>query len=458
VLARSLESIGAGRGSSTGRSQSLPSGRGPFSGRSAEAVNLLVSGRPPRVGMVDLTPKQAEVVVLMASTVGLASPTSLHSLQVSPQAFAGRLAGAIDEHAVKPALAHGHLPGNQAPTLVGTTSTAAPTSSGPSRDASDPALLVDHPGRGSSGNALSASDAETQLCSRLPPEMVLRFSDIELVECISHGEFAVVHRGLLRSSHRDIVVKTLQRKDCLDDDQAAAELRAEICTIAELCHPRLVTFVGACLEPSCIALVTELAPGGNLHQALHVRRRQLARHERFQLATELLEGVRYLHTRTPPVAHLDLKSMNLVLDAEGRHLQICDFGLARTLGNVGDGCDRPPSRGGSPRYMAPECYDADLGAITEKADVWSSGCILIELFGGGLPYSECSNVQQILKIMLVHRSGPSIPQQIEASVRGIVSSMLAFDAPDRLAIAQVLLRLQAVATSTENKSRFLWIP
>jgi len=99
VLARSLESIGAGRGSSTGRSQSLPSGRGPFSGRSAEAVNLLVSGRPPRVGMVDLTPKQAEVVVLMASTVGLASPTSLHSLQVSPQAFAGRLAGAIDEHA-----------------------------------------------------------------------------------------------------------------------------------------------------------------------------------------------------------------------------------------------------------------------------------------------------------------------------------------------------------------------
>merc|ERR1719460_1156987 len=125
------------------------------------------------------------------------------------------------------------------------------------------------------------------------------------------------------------------------DENAAAELIAEISVIAELSHPRVVTFIGACLDPPRLALVTELAPGGNLHQALHVRHRHLARHERFQLATELLEGVRYLHARSPPIAHLDLKSMNLVLDEEGEHLQICDFGLARVLK------ERPQRAGGS---------------------------------------------------------------------------------------------------------------
>merc|ERR1712176_106912 len=170
------------------------------------------------------------------------------------------------------------------------------------------------------------------------------------------------------------------------------------------------------------------------------------------------EGVRYLHAQHPVVAHLDLKSTNPVLDAEGQHLRICDFGLARRLGTVGDPCERPPSRGGSPRYMAPEAYDSNLGPLTEKADVWSSGCTLIEIFGSSLPYAECSNVQQILKIMLVHRCGPSIPTSIEANVRGAIACTLAFDAQERLAIPQVLLLLQTAASSIENKSRFLWIP
>lgn len=307
---------------------------------------------------------------------------------------------------------------------------------------------------------------------RLPRSKVLNFSDCELGECMSHGEFALVHRGSLHipgEAPKDVVLKMLHWKDCMYDEQAAAELLSEISLIAELSHPRLVAFVGACLEsPSRggqLALVTELALGGNLHHALHVRKRQLSRRERFQLSTELLEGVRYLHARQPAIAHLDLKSMNLLLDREGQHLQICDFGLARKIpppraGGSEDGKQQrpPPNRGGSPRYMAPECYDSEIGPITEKADVWSSGCILIEIFGTCLPYASCSNVQQILKNMLVHHCGPAIPDCVEASVRNVITCTLAFEARDRQAIAQVLLQLQTLASSAENKSRFLWIP
>jgi serine/threonine protein kinase len=210
--------------------------------------------------------------------------------------------------------------------------------------------------------------------------------------------------------------------------------------MSELSHPRIVPFVGACLESDRVALVTGLAQGGNLHRALHLDRRRFDLCGRLQLSLDLLEGVAYLHCRKPPVIHLDLKSMNLVLDAEGRRLQICDFGLARKLRSCSAGCHDASyaNVGGSPRYMPPECYDGSLGPPTEKSDVWSAGCVLVEIFGSCFPYAECSNVQQILKTMLVHRRGPTVPDSVQPPVREAIAGMLAFEAQRRSPIVQVL--------------------
>jgi serine/threonine protein kinase len=202
-----------------------------------------------------------------------------------------------------------------------------------------------------------------------------------------------------------------------------------------------------------VALVTLLAPGGNLHRALHVQQRQLAPREQLRLSLDLMEGVAHLHSRQPPVVHLDLKSMNLVLDAEGQRIQLCDFGLARRLGEPGGragACDGPCSEG-SPRYMAPERYDSGLGPTTEKADVWSSACVLIEIFGGGLPHAECSNAQQILKALLVHRRGPSVPASAGAPVQSTIAGALAFEASERPTAAQVLAQLLALEDARKRR-------
>lgn len=427
--------------------------------RMALACRSLVEGEPSRMGHVDLTREQASVVLLYAGSCGLLPAGGPKVVLATPR---GRQEAEESQTPVKAGC--GCLVAS-GPTLVGTASTAVPSSSslGPSRNASDPALLH-HQSVGQQQLAHPVlprlSDAATALAlgRRLSQEQVLRLPDIELGECISRGEFAVVHRGSLWG--KEVVVKALHSGS---SSGSAAELLAEICVAAELSHPRIVTFVGACLEPARIALVTELAPGGNLHQALHVRQRRFSRVECFRLSSELLEGVLYLHSQQPIIAHLDIKSMNLVLDAEGQHLQICDFGLARALSTSSgatpsDPRERPPSRAGSPRYMAPECYDSNLGTVTEKADVWSSACVLIEIFGGKLPYAECANVQQILKAMLVHRSGPCIPSSIEAPVRSVATMMLAFEAPQRPPVSRVLPQIQAIAVShgKEDTSHFMW--
>lgn len=355
------------------------------------------------------------------------------------------------------------------PTLVGTASTAAPSSKSPSRQASDVALLAAAEG----GAAASSAPGSTVAQSSESPEALvqcgsintLSFAELELGELLSRGELTVVHKGLFRG--RGVVVKVLQQQAALDHPEAADDLMAELRLVAQLGHPCIVPLVGASLDSS-LAMVTELAPGGNLHHAIHVRKREYSREERFKLATDLLQGVRYLHEREPPIVHLDLKSMNLVLDADGMHLRICDFGLARTLTGTDDGASATgrdsstsgASRGGSPRYMAPECYDVAMGPLTEKTDVWSSGCILIEIFGCCQPYAECSNVHQILKIMLVSQVPPTIPAEIEDNVRSVIASALQIEAKDRTAVDQILLTIQIAASRpTDSKTgRLQWIP
>lgn len=444
-------------------------------GTAYDLASRLLGGKPSRLVTLDLTPEQAAVLLLYAERAGVGPVVGGQAAldKAVASASSGRQFVAVSQDA------NTGVGSNAAPNsalcgapLLGTVSTTTSTSAGPSRNSSDPNLRRGAPLCGSTRSCSTIPDATVcELRGGLPPDKCVDFADIDFGECISRGEMTLVYKATLCSSRQEVVVKMLHSTERAVDGSAAEDLRAEINIISKLSHPRLVVFVGACLQPSRVALVTKFALGGNLHQALHVQRRQFARGERFNLAEELLEGVQYLHSRTPPIAHLDLKSLNLLLDAEGRHLQICDFGLARELCGTSssDACNgprigasegacssfsKPPTRGGSPRYMAPECYDAVLGPVSEKADVWAAGCILIEVFGDCLPYAECSNVQQILKNMLVHRCGPLVPSTIEAPVRAVVSNALAFEAAQRLAIGQVLAQLQRAAGG--NKPRLAW--
>ncbi|CAE7303970.1 unnamed protein product [Symbiodinium pilosum] len=138
---------------------------------------------------------------------------------------------------------------------------------------------------------------------------------------------------------------------------------------------------------------TRFMPGGSLHHLLHKARTPLTLGTQSKMAIQVCEGVDFLHGHSPPVVHRDLKSLNIVLDRI-YNAKICDFGLTQSMEKTHITL-KEGGNGGSPRYMAPECYDCK-GKITEKVDVWALGCILVEVFGGPLPYDDCQNIQQIV--------------------------------------------------------------
>lgn len=82
---------------------------------------------------------------------------------------------------------------------------------------------------------------------------------------------------------------------------------------------------------------------------------------------QLCELLCYLHKRTPPLLHLDLKPDNLLI-YEGK-VYLVDFGSALRKG-ANDG--RTPLTG-TPGYAAPECYQGEADA---RSDIYSAGKLL----------------------------------------------------------------------------------
>eukprot|EP00439_Symbiodinium_sp_Y106_P038882 s3653_g4.t1 len=117
-----------------------------------------------------------------------------------------------------------------------------------------------------------------------------------------------------------------------------------------------------------------------------------------------------------------------VLDAHF-NIKVCDFGKTQELRSncaIITGQDT----GGSPRYMAPECFM--LGAhITEKVDIWSLGCCLVEVLGGPLPYEEIPAMSEVQS--LLQRGVPPLVPQWQAPFstvlgtgRGIAAAAVVF--------------------------------
>ena len=109
-----------------------------------------------------------------------------------------------------------------------------------------------------------------------------------------------------------------------------------------------------------------------------------------------------MHSRQPMRVHRDLKSANVVLDAD-LNAKICDFGLTESMEKTH--ISRRDSEGGSPRYMAPEVFDSRQ-KLTEKIDVWALGCLFVEVMTNILPHADCSTIQQVAAKLIVKLEGP----------------------------------------------------
>lgn len=117
---------------------------------------------------------------------------------------------------------------------------------------------------------------------------------------------------------------------------------------------------------------------------------------------QLLAGLAHLHSDRNRIVHRDIKCSNILL-GEGNEVKIADFGLARRM-------DKAPGRPMSGNvitlwYRPPELL---LGAATYdgKVDIWSAGCVLMELITGRTLFKGANEAAQLLKIFKLMGTPP----------------------------------------------------
>lgn len=281
----------------------------------------------------------------------------------------------------------------------------------------------------------SSPGPEQQAPGQLTDEERIRYEDLQFVEHLGSGEFGQVFRGFFRGT--EVAIKQLYWDNTVHSEVVIQDLTKEIESFRHLRHKRLVCFVGACLEVPNLCLVTEYCPGGSLHHLLHVRKLQLPPLHCTNMCLQLADGVLYLHSQIPVVVHRDLKSLNVVLDLR-LNLKLCDFGLTECMERTHI---TKKNNGGSPRYMAPELFDSK-SKITEKVDIWSTGCIFSEIFGGTLPYDGINTLADLTREMLVNKRTPAIPVHIAEPIQNIIRSCYNFDCRLRPSARQIFEQLR----------------
>uniref|UniRef100_A0A8C0FSL8 non-specific serine/threonine protein kinase n=1 Tax=Bubo bubo TaxID=30461 RepID=A0A8C0FSL8_BUBBB len=198
-------------------------------------------------------------------------------------------------------------------------------------------------------------------------------------------------------------------------------------------HPNIVRFYDfweSCVKGKrCIVLVTELMTSGTLKTYLKrfkVMKPKVLR----SWCRQILKGLLFLHTRTPPIIHRDLKCDNIFITGPTGSVKIGDLGLA-TLKRA----SFAKSVIGTPEFMAPEMYEEHYD---ESVDVYAFGMCMLEMATSEYPYSECQNAAQIYRKVTCGIKPASFEKVTDPEIKEIIGECICKNKEERYEIKDLL--------------------
>jgi serine/threonine protein kinase len=274
-----------------------------------------------------------------------------------------------------------------------------------------------------------------QLSSATGAEWQIPLSELAMGARIGSGAFGEVVRAVYQGT--DVAVKRMNT----GASGALGDFVREVQLLTRLRHPHVVLFMGAAVSAHELCIVMEFASNGSLWAVLHGRNKAVCdARRRLQWAAETAKGMAYLHSRSPPIVHRDLKSGNLLVD-EDWHIKVSDFGLAKTKSLDGAGAR---SQVGTYAWMAPEVLQQR--PYDERADVYSYSIVLWEMLCKVEPFKGLHPMQVMWAVDKGERPPlpplPDCPPDYVALIR----SCWAREPEERPSFKEALQRLSAMAT------------
>ncbi|POS87745.1 Protein kinase-like (PK-like) [Erysiphe pulchra] len=239
---------------------------------------------------------------------------------------------------------------------------------------------------------------------------------------VGGGTFGSVYAAINLDSGQLMAVKEIRLQDPSMIPTIAGQIRDEMNVLEVLDHPNVVSYYGIEVHRDKVYIFMEFCSGGSLTGLL-----EHGRIEDEQVimvyALQLLEGLAYLHESG--IVHRDIKPENILLNHDGV-IKFVDFGAAKVIARqgktmiAGDATRAKPDKSmtGTPMYMSPEVIKGEIPGRAGAVDIWSLGCVILEMATGRRPWSSLDNEWAIM-YNIAQGNPPQLPSPDQLSPRGI---------------------------------------
>ena len=255
-------------------------------------------------------------------------------------------------------------------------------------------------------------------------------------ELIGRGGMADVHLGVDQVLGRKVAIKLL-RAEMARDPMVQARFRREAKAVAGLNHPNIVSVFDTGEEEQVVSgstvqlpfIVMEYIRGRTLRDL--VKAGDMTREKAIEYVLGTLEALGHSHSMG--IVHRDIKPANIMVTERG-NLKVMDFGIARALADSASTMTQTQTVVGTAQYLSPE--QARGEAVDARTDLYSTGCLLYELFTGRPPFTGDSPVSVAYQHVGEHAPAPStLVAELDPIFDDVVLKALAKDREDRYADA-----------------------
>ncbi|XP_074944150.1 mitogen-activated protein kinase kinase kinase 4 isoform X6 [Phalacrocorax aristotelis] len=248
---------------------------------------------------------------------------------------------------------------------------------------------------------------------------------------IGEGQYGKVYTCISVDTGELMAMKEIRFQP--NDHKTIKETADELKIFEGIKHPNLVRYFGVELHREEMYIFMEYCDEGTLEE---VSKLGLQEHVIRLYSKQITVAINVLHEHG--IVHRDIKGANIFLTSSGL-IKLGDFGCSVKLkNNTQTMPGEVNSTLGTAAYMAPEVITRAKGeGHGRAADIWSLGCVVIEMVTGKRPWHEYEhNFQIMYKVGMGHK--PPIPDKVSPEGKDFLCHCLESDPKMRWTASQLL--------------------
>jgi len=218
--------------------------------------------------------------------------------------------------------------------------------------------------------------------------------------------------AVYRAHDRNLDVEVAVKENFFVSAESARQFQREAHLLFELRHPGLPRVMDHfVVEGQGQYLVMDYIEGDDGREILEKNEGPLDEETVMDWAIQILEALKYLHARQPPVIHRDVKPANIKITTEGRAMLV-DFGLAKEYDSTKS--TTVGAKAFTPGFAPPEQYGQ--GRTDPRTDVYSFGATLYNLLTNKVPADGLRRAMDKERLIAVRDLNPRVSPHVAAAI------------------------------------------